>query len=103
MCAGPLLTFLLILPLQSNTGGKILWSFLSEPSQSLAILVTNPLIHCCLVDLVDVILACEDANSKLVEAVTVADAEDHAGNSFLIGFLIRELTFGHKAKLLFRL
>ena len=49
----------------------------------------------------DVTLRCEDANSKLVEVVTVADvdAEDHAGNSFLIG----ELTFGHKAKLLFRL
>ena len=46
---------------------------------------------------------CEDANSKLVEVVTVADAEDHAGNSFLIGFLIGELTFDHKAKLLFRL
>ena len=75
MCAGPLLTFLLILPLQSNTGGKILWSFLSEPSQSLAILVTNPLIHCCLVDLNDVTLACEDANSKLVEVVTVADVD----------------------------
>ena len=45
--------------------------------------------------------ACEDAYSKLVEVVTVADvdAEDHAGNSFLI----RKLTFGHKAKLLFRL
>ena len=75
VCAGPLLTFLLILPLQSNTGGKILWSFLSEPSQSLAILVTNPLIHCCLVDLNDVTLACEDANSKLVEVATVADVE----------------------------
>ena len=37
-------------------------------------------------------LRCEDANSKLVEVVTVADvdAEDHAGNSFLIG----ELMFG---------
>ena len=46
-------------------------------------------------------LVCEDTNSKLVEVVTVADvdADDHAGNSFLIG----ELTFGHKAKLLFRL
>ena len=46
-------------------------------------------------------LACEDGNSKLVEVVTIADvdAKDHAGNSFLIG----ELTFGHKAKLLFRL
>ena len=46
-------------------------------------------------------LACEDANSKLVEVFTVADvdAEDHVGNSLLIW----ELTFGHKAKLLFRL
>ena len=47
-------------------------------------------------------LACEDANSKLVEVVTVAhfDAEDHVGNSLLH---IWELTFGPKAKLLFRL
>ena len=44
-------------------------------------------------------LACEDANSKLVEVVTVADvdAEDHVGNSLL------QKTFGPKAKLLFRL
>ena len=43
-------------------------------------------------------LACEDANSKLVGVVTVADvdAEDHVGNSLLIC----ELTFGHEAKLL---
>ena len=42
-------------------------------------------------------LACEVANQKLVDVVTVADvdAEDHVGNSLLI----RELTFGHKAKL----
>ena len=48
------------------------------------------------------ILACEDANSKLVEVVTVADAdaEDNVGNSLL---QIWELTFGPKAKLLFRL
>ena len=54
-----------------------------------------------LVNLIDVTLRCEDANSKLVEVVTVADvdAEDHVGYSLLI----RELTFGHKAKLLFRL
>ena len=34
--------------------------------------------------LIDVILACGDANSKLVEVITVADvdAEDHFGNSF---------------------
>ena len=64
-------------------------------------LVTPSLPNCRLVNLIDVTLACEDANSKLVAVVTVADvdAEDHAGNSFLIG----ELTFGHKAKLLFRL
>ena len=54
-------------------------------------------------DFINLTLVCEGANSKLVEVVTVADAEDHAGNSFLIGFLIGELTFGHKAKLLFRL
>ena len=46
-------------------------------------------------------LACEDASSKLVEVVTVADvdAEDHVGNNLLIW----ELAFGHKVKLLFRL
>ena len=46
-------------------------------------------------------LAFEDANSKLIEVVTVAyvDAEDHVGNSLLIW----ELTFGHKTNLLFRL
>ena len=39
-------------------------------------------------------LACEDANSKLVKVVTVADAddEDHVGNRLL---QIWELTFGH--------
>ena len=47
-------------------------------------------------------LACEDANSKIDEVVTVddLDAEDHVGNSLL---QIWELTFGPKAKLLFRL
>ena len=55
-----------------------------------------------LANLIDVTLACEDANSKLVEVVTVADvdAEDHVGNSLL---QIWELAFGPKAKLLFRL
>ena len=68
-------------------------------------MLTDSLTSCRLVYLIDVTLACEDANSKLVEVVTIAgvDAKDHAGNSFLIGFLIGELTFGHKAKLLFRL
>ena len=56
----------------------------------------------CLVNLIDLTLVCEDANSKLVEVVTVADvdAEDNVGNSLLP---IWELTFGPKAKLLLRL
>ena len=58
-------------------------------------LVTHSLTDSCLVNLIDVTLAIEDANSKLVKVVTVADvnAEDHVGNSLLIW----ELTFGHKA------
>ena len=48
-------------------------------------LVTHSLTDCCLVNLIDVTLACKNANSKLVEVVTVADvdAEDHVGNSLL--------------------
>ena len=53
----------------------------------------------CLVNLIDVTLACEDANSKLVDIVTVAD-EDCVGNNLL---QIWKLRFGQKAKLLFRL
>ena len=47
-------------------------------------------------------LACEDAKSKLVEVVTVADIdeEDPVGNSLLQIWMLR---FGQKAKLLFRL
>ena len=44
-------------------------------------------------------LVCEDANSKLVDVVTVAD-DDRLGNSLLH---IWKLRFGQKAKLLFRL
>ena len=60
-------------------------------------LVTHSLTDCCLVNLIDVTLACEDANSKLVEVVTLvdADAEDHVGNSLL---QICGLIFDHKAK-----
>ena len=63
--------------------------------------LTNSLTDCCLVNSIDVTLACEDANSKLVEVVTAADgsAEDRIGNSLLP---IWELRL-HKAKLLFRL
>ena len=47
--------------------------------------VTDSLTDCCLVNFIDVTLACEDANSKLIEVVTVADVddEDHVGNSLL--------------------
>ena len=46
-------------------------------------------------------LACDDANSKLVEVITVADVadEDRIGKNLL---QIWKLRFGHKAKLLFR-
>ena len=49
-----------------------------------------------LVDFIDLTLACEDANLKVIEVVTVADvdAEDCVGNSLL---QIWELRFGHKA------
>ena len=64
--------------------------------------LTHSLTHCCLVNLIDVTLACEDTNSKLVDIVTVAnvDDEDCIGNSLL---QIWELRIVHKAKLLFRL
>ena len=55
--------------------------------------LTESLTNSCLVNLIDVTLACEYAYSKLVEVVTGADVdtEDHVGNSLLIW----ELTFGH--------
>ena len=64
--------------------------------------LTHSLTHWGLVNLIDVTLAREDAYSKLVEVVTVADVddEDRVGNILL---QIWKLTFGIKAKLLFRL
>ena len=64
--------------------------------------LTHSLTHSCLVNLIDVTLACEDTNSKLVDIVTVAnvDDEDRVGNSL---FQIWTLRIVHKAKLLFRL
>ena len=52
-----------------------------------------------LVDLIDVTLACEDADSKLVVTVADVDDEDHVGNSLLQNWKLR---FSHKAKLLFK-
>ena len=56
---------------------------------SLATLVTKYLTdsvtNSCLIDLIDVILECENASSKLVDVVTVVDVdyEDHVSNSLL--------------------
>ena len=55
----------------------------------MATLVSDPLTHsltnCCLVDFIDVTLACEDVNSKFVEVASVADvdAEKCVGNSLV--------------------
>ena len=53
--------------------------------RSLFTLVTNSLTNCRLVNLIDVTLACEDGNSKLVQVVAVAnvDDEDLVGNILL--------------------
>ena len=63
-----------------------------SPITALATLVTNSLTNCSFVDLIDVTLACEDDNSKLVDVVTVA-GEDRVGNNLL---QILKLRFGRK-------
>ena len=57
--------------------------------------LTHSLTQPRLVNLIDVTLSCEDANSKLVEVVTVADVddEDRVANSLL---QIWKLRFGLK-------
>ena len=72
--------------------------FLSDPSPIIGYAcqwLTHWLTHSCLVNLIDVTLACEDSNSKLAEVVTVADVsdEDRAGNSLL---QFSKLRFGQK-------
>ena len=52
--------------------------------------LTNSLRHCCLLYLIDMTLACEVANSILVEVVTV-DAEKRVDNSLV---QILKLKFG---------
>ena len=48
-------------------------------------LLTHGLTHSRLVDLIDVTMACEDANSNLVDVITFADVDDkdNLGNSLL--------------------
>ena len=80
-----------------------MWHFYRTRVRSLFTLVTNSLTHSltdsCLVNFIDVTLACEDANSKLVDVVTVAD-DDRVGNNLL---QIWKPRFGQKSKCLFRL
>ena len=52
-----------------------------ESDHCLPLSVSNWLTDSCLVNLIDVTLACEDSNSKLVDVVTVAE-EDRVGNNF---------------------
>ena len=54
--------------------------------RSLAMLGSDSLTHSCLVNLIDVTLACEDGNSNFFEVVSVADVndEDRVGNSLLL-------------------
>ena len=60
------------------------------------------LTNSCFVDMTDVALVCEDYNSKLVEVVTVADADAEKGiDDSLVQ--IWKLEFDHKTKFLFRL
>ena len=67
--------------------------------------LTNSLTHSCLVNLIDVTLACEDANSKLVDVVTVAD-DDLVGNNLLQIWklsLVIKLNFCHFRGLVIKL
>ena len=82
---------------------KIYWFiFLSDPSPIIVYschYLTNKLTDSHLVNLIDVTLAFEDANSKLVEVDTVADVDDEGCIGSLLQIL--KLRFGYKVKLLF--
>ena len=68
----------LTFPVERTCESPLPLYFLSDPSLIIgnAHSLNNSLTHCCLVDLIDVTLACEDANLKLVEVVTVANVDD---------------------------
>ena len=86
-CPGKLHLFLL----SANSHPSDFTSFYRNRVRSLAMLVAHSLTHSCLVNLIDVTLACEDANSKLVDVVTVGK----------ICFRFR--SWGKKTQLLFTL
>ena len=96
-----IVSFIMLVP---NCSGAKLSVFVGpESDHCLPLSVTHWLTHwltdSCLVNLIDVTLACEDANWKLVDVVTVA-YEDHVGNNLL---QISKLRYGQKANLLFRI
>ena len=64
--------------------------------------LTDSLTHCRLVNFIDVTLACEDGNSKLVEVVTVVEVDDEkrVDNSLV---QIWKVNFVHKVKFFFGL
>ena len=64
--------------------------------------LTHSLTHSCLVNLIDVTLACKDGNAKLVEVVTVVEVDDEkrVDNSLVQSW---KVNFGHKVKFLFGL
>ena len=89
-------TALLSLSTTAATREQFYFVFLSDPSPIIGNAcqwLTNWLTDSCLVNLIDVTLACEDANSKLVDVVTIAD-DDRVGINLL---QIWKLRFGHKA------
>ena len=67
-------------------------------------LVSDSLTHSCLVNLIDVTLACEDTNSKLVDIVTFANFydENRVGNNWQLLFRLRAQSLVKTLKLKFR-
>ena len=78
------------------------FNFYRTRVRSLFTLVTNSLTPSCLVNLIDVTLACEDVNSMLVEVVKVADvdAKKRVDDSLVQTW---KMKFSHKINFLSRL
>ena len=69
-----------------------------ESDHWLCLSLTDSLTDSCLVNLIDVtLLACEDANSKLVDVVTVAD-EDRVGNKCVVSFFLLMFCRGYEVE-----
>ena len=59
-------------------------------THSLTDSLTHSLTHSCLVNLIDVTLACEDTIFKLVDIVTVANVDDEDCNGNSVAHLVAE-------------